>query len=522
MAYLFKSINDQLQNQSNIFGGQQGAVADQGGSPQGGAIQKTSAQGEITSGGPMGQGNGMQTQGQQSAIAQLGRNQLGAEAFQPIVGNIQNSIKTAGAGLQKEADDYVSGYSSQNYGLDDNVMQSAITNNNPEGWGAASTVASRLANKTAPRVKDFAPKTDVTFSQLENMLSPATMGTELANYQGGDYTKGDRALDSALLSRNPEFRKITEAQRGSANQVRSDKDYLVTEKPVEAQSAADSAYQGATDKITSYLGNAENTLTAAQKAELDQANAPIAEQRAIPRNQEMLSKAVQGVLSGLQSNWGNVDYRNGVDFSSLRPDNDIDSTISFEDAVAHATEMGVDPTTFYHRTNPELLNMEQVISPEEAYQYNQINKLLGHPDAPWTSSAPNARNQLSESFDDSGYRQAIIDAAKDVLRGRITDLARKQTPNRDIILPSDPAGPGSLQVQPNNLAVNPNAWRGNVPVDPAMAGALQYDGSAGDLSSNSVSMQDMARDPRSYQNNTPLPNPFEVRDMFPQINSFFV
>ncbi len=457
MAYLFKSINDQLQNQSNIFGGQQGAVADQGGSPQGGAIQKTSAQGEITSGGPVGQTEGMQTQGQQSAIQQLGRNQLGAEAFQPIVNNIQNSISTAGAGLQKEADSYVDSYKKQDYGIGEDVIKSAITNQGPEGSGAYSTVASRLANKTAPRVKEFNPNVDVSFSQLENMLSPATAGMELANYQDGSYTKGDRALDSNLLSRNPEFRKMTEAQRSSANKVRSDKDFFVTSKPVEAQGTADAAYQGATDRITDYLSTAEKALVDANQKELEAANAPLAEQRATPRNQDMLTSNVQGVLNNLRDNWGTVDYRNGVDFSGLSPDIDIDSTVNFEDAVARASDIGVDPLSYYSRTNPELLTLDQVISPEEQYQFNHINALMGDSEN-WTSSAPNARNQLSESYNSDAYRQAIIDAAKDVLRGKIS---AKQMPNSPVVLP--PVDSEWLPIETGNPE---SPQTGNAPTSP--------------------------------------------------------
>ena len=474
MAYLFKSINDQLQNQSNIFGGQQGAVADQGGSPQGGAIQKTSAQGEITSGGPVGQTEGMQTQGQQSAIQQLGRNQLGAEAFNPIVKNIQNSISTAGAGLQKEADSYVDSYKKQDYGIGEDVIKSAITNQGPEGSGAYSTVASRLANKTAPRVKEFNPNVDVSFSQLENMLSPATAGMELANYQDGSYTKGDRALDSNLLSRNPEFRKMTEAQRSSANKVRSDKDFFVTSKPVEAQGTADAAYKGATDRITDYLSTAEKALVDANQKELEAANAPLAEQRATPRNQDMLTSNVQGVLNDLRTSWPSSttpqdqwEYRKGVDTSAINPDYGTQlPTVSFEDAVAHASEMGVDPVSYYSRTNPELLTLDQVISPDEQFQFNHINTLLGDGEN-WTSSAPNARNQLSESYDRDAYRNAIINSGRDLFRKRVGEVAGRQGP-----MPSNgPAVPGTLQINPT--ATGPIANPTSQITDPQMAGTLQ-------------------------------------------------
>jgi hypothetical protein len=216
MAYAFSRVNqalggDEQQENQDIFGGagqpQQQGVQGQnpaGTTPQG-VVAKTSTAGSI--GGGMAPSSEIQAPqeaaagGAGAASKILARN----ESTTPDqVKGLGAKLSSARSGLQSEANQYVEGARKADYNVAGGDVNDLIGGANTEGASRASRL---LSGVNAPQAERFAPKTQTSFQEVNELGTEAGVSNMLRRQAGARATKGELGIEAALLRRDPRFQQ---------------------------------------------------------------------------------------------------------------------------------------------------------------------------------------------------------------------------------------------------------------------------------------------------------------------------
>ena len=357
---------------------QQGQQGGGGSSAPGGA--KTSTEGQIGSS----SGSGTTSAGESAnptdiitpAAAAMRKNADKATGPQ-AVGKAQTDIGAAEAGLQNEANQYVQGYATKDYGLEQGAVDKAVAGDT-EAYGKT---LSRLRNQSAPQVDKFAAKTDTEIEDIPLMGTDAGLKQLMRREAGDQYNAGEGAFDTGLLRRNNQFnltldqlRRRQEALSGQAA------DYQTT-KSNEAQTAAQTGYDTATQGIRGTLAQREGETVAAAQQRAAEENAQRAALRS-KANQALIDQESQAGMQGARSQLGTLNNR----------------ALQFLDpALADANQ--------FYKVGGDV-GENDAYTDDQAGQFNRIQGLLG------TGKNVSAGTfSPREQYDKAGYEKALIDKA---------------------------------------------------------------------------------------------------------------
>ncbi len=263
MAYLFNSINSQIDQKpkSNIF--DPNAAMAQGQAQQGGqsdVFQTSSASANAASsaGGasampPQARAPGSGSGGQTTALQkQKAWGSVAAPDASQQTGKISADISGANQKLQSEANAYQSRAASTagGYSLDSATLKGAA-DGDQAAYGKAQA---RLAKTQPDQFEAFGGlKNSELPTGADAFRSPSGFGEVFRPSSGAGYSQGESQLNSMLLRRSPEFRQ-------TAMQLVSDQDAL--------GKASDTARVDETKKAQDMLGRAFTDATGAARSEL--------------------------------------------------------------------------------------------------------------------------------------------------------------------------------------------------------------------------------------------------------------
>jgi len=253
MAYTFDRINnlfnkDQQQNR-NIIGDSNNTY------------QKTQTGGDVTSdsyGGTPSQTSGQTPQQMRSAptSAAIKRNVTRTQV-PGFASDIYGQLGTAQQNLQKESQDYLSGYQNKNYGIDSQNISNAVMGGDQNQY---SQLAQRLAQQSYGPVDYFNPTTSTVNEKAALLGSEQGTKRLLGQTAGSTYTPGESSFDISLLRRNPEFTKIANQIGVKQGQLRQEEADLRNQLPGQAQLIADTGYNKATEDIRNSLSQLQSGI----------------------------------------------------------------------------------------------------------------------------------------------------------------------------------------------------------------------------------------------------------------------
>lgn len=265
MAYTFNQIDDMLNqnnNQNNIFSG--GDQSGQGGQQQQGGTQaqggnKTTTEGELGAQGSSSSTTAPTTNPaatkQNSGQAILAKNKNTNAGFSQDVGN---KIKQSQADLENEANKYVANQQSKgNY----NVNTGAAL----AGDQAARSGLEEVLHGPARQADDFRSNISSQFQDVDELASQSGLQNYLKKRGNESYSQGAAALDSLLLSRNPEYKKNVQEAKVQRDILRNRQNELEGAEFKSAQQqkideARDAARRAAIEDLTGRQSALMNSL----------------------------------------------------------------------------------------------------------------------------------------------------------------------------------------------------------------------------------------------------------------------
>lgn len=401
MAYTFGRIQGLFQQPDqkvDIFGqpdaGQQQAGQQGASSAPGGA--KTSLEGQV---GGSAQGGGDTTQGGESAKPQditapsaaAMRQNVGKATGPKAVGQAETDIAGAEQGLQQEANQYVQGYANKDYGMAAEDVGKAVSGDQDY---FKKTMA-RLKQTGAPQVEGFRAKTDTNVEDIGLMGSDAGLRQLLRREAGDQYNAGEGAFDTGLLRRNAQFNlTLDQLRRRQEALGKQAADYQTT-KTGEAQTAAQQAYDTATQGIRGVLSQKE-AETAAQ-----------AHQRALEENQARQALREKG-------NQALIDQETKAALEHAK------QLLQTGDPRAlKYLEANLSNPSSYYKVGGDVGDQD-AYTDELAGQFNRIQDLLGT-----GKSAAAGKFSPREEFQRGEYEKAIIGGATGKRAARDTQLDKE-------------------------------------------------------------------------------------------------
>ncbi len=369
---------DEAQNKQNIFGETEDpqALATQSsgnGQPAGGAINKTSTEGEIANGAPSaGQGVGggapvgTNTAGDRAAI----KASAGKVKNPNLLDRAQSNLTAQDQKLQNEADAYVTKAKATNYDIGNDEIERGLG-----GDDAALTKVKSTLNRTATPYEGFKTTADTNLADVDRFQSEAGIKDILRREGGDDYTAGMGALDYSGLQKTPGFNLLARSLADSRSALRQKADTYKTSKSTEAQSAVDANIESSKQKARDYLTSQDAALRAAN------------EQEALAANQ---GRDARGTAA--KDQWRNQSVES---LKASNPD------------LAAYFDGGSDNIDNYFTKEADY-NWRDMVDEGESARFERLLGSMGAAD-----SVGRGRGIQGPGFDFNGYQENILGGAKD-------------------------------------------------------------------------------------------------------------
>jgi len=393
MAFMFKSIDQQMQNQqsgNNIFG-QSNAPQQQGGPVQLSSSQQSSS------------GGGTQSAGQnQNVVKNAPQPASNAGLYNQI--SKKNTVNPENIGFVKEAQTSASNIK-QNLQNEANQIGSRAANVQTvsdedydrgikQGGEAFSNIEKVLSQKYTP-VQDVSLTTDTKIKNLNELGDSAQRRALAQKEYGPQYNTGMASLDDALLKRSSQFQNILSNLKGEQSAIEADKLAKQASLTSAANAAQETGIKTEQDRIKKKLGETREVLSAKIR---DQQEAAIQEAKNAQLEDESWlrdyagsvrqkaaeierQKAIDAIHKkyGIKSNIG--DIYNEEDIPK------IDSEINL---IKNKPWQDFGPSDFRDRNLFDIRGQygyhDSAATPEQAAQFNNILSLLG--EQPTFTAAP--------------------------------------------------------------------------------------------------------------------------------------
>ncbi len=377
MAYTFDRIDSLFsrpqEDKTDVFSGKGQVTGNYG-------IVKTNVGGNLADTGTGAATNaGGESAAPQNIIAPtsaaIKRNVAKAQTPQ-TVNRIGQDLTSAQQKLQQEANQYVQNYQNQNYGVNEADIESAVAGGNQAKLG---DIAQRYAKKNYGAVNQFNPLTDTDIEDVQLLGSEGGVKRLLGREAGSSYTPGEGAFDVSLLRRNKDFNLIADQLQRQQKALSGETSGLKTSKTTEAQAEADKRYADATAALESSLKGRE----AANIGAATQAASDVNARRAALRqqaDQDFIEKNKQAALEAAKR-----------DVLAYNPR-----------AERFFNELNINPLDYYSVGGD--VGYQDVLTPEQASQFNRIQDILGTGGSMQAGAGPGA----DEAFNQLGLQNYAV------------------------------------------------------------------------------------------------------------------
>lgn len=357
------SNNGQASN-NNIFAPQGtpgNTGADQGASQTGGAQPevKTSTEGDVnnatpTSGSNPGPKNvvSSDSQANDSRAAQAAYKANAGKTQSPAaLDAVQGQIDTAKSNLAQRASDYAASQAaSHNYAVGTDVADQAVKKQDKDAYGK---ITGLLGQTTAAPVDTF-DASDIKANDADLLNTNAGIKNLVARGQGPKYSPNMAAFDSMLLQADPNFQKKVSDLKSQANAFTKSSADTATQAQTDAVAAAQANLTNSQKTIKDYLGQSQSNILADEAAAAAKANA------ALP--QTIAAQKAQVEADLLKAQQDRARQALGGSFGAGRAD-------------AQLAAVKADPSQYVNWLSS--YDPSQLITQDQATQYNTINSLLG-------------------------------------------------------------------------------------------------------------------------------------------------
>lgn len=384
MAYVFNNLDQamaqQPQSQTNIFQQPQASQTEDGNAENPTREGDSgSAVGAQSSGSAAPQTGGAKPgQGGQDLAGILSKNKAEAPSF---VGNLASKQSNASKQLSNESSAYLNGPKSQNYGLDNSIIDKGAAGGDADAY---NQVATRL-NQTAAKAVDPFKESEAlqrSFTEMQPEITALKGDQQLGGYLkskgGSQYNQGQARLDQLLISQNPEYQKQRAAVTAQQQQLQSKRDQEAALQE-QAQAAAQQQYDQSTKAIRDHL------------AQLQSGYAAEMEQRAQAENQARA--ALNG--RGFDDFAGSQAQQVQAQFIAEHPE-----------LAQYVNQAGLSPNAYGHVNGT--VNSAQMVNADDAARFSRLSQLLGS--GPVYSGAGDGGGDR-QTFNASKYQEDLLSRA---------------------------------------------------------------------------------------------------------------
>lgn len=372
MSYAFDKINSLLGDQENkvdIFN--QGSSGRDGGNydptQTSGRSLETDTSGDIGSN-PGGQANTNAAPANAASLSSKAafNANMGKTDTPKSVTNASNTLDQQQTDLQNKANDYVKA-GTIDYSVDDPTLKNAYSATGDDQKNAYSKVGNVLNTVVSTAAGAFeAPKVGV--EAVDYLKNEAGINRLVSQGQDLNYTPGMASFDTAVLQGNPEFQNIRNLLQTKQTGLQNQATKHANELPGQVNTTNNTNLSTSQKSVKDRLAEALGLLSTQNQSEADQANSLMTANKASAQA-SALSRAQQAATDNLDPQAANYVYGANFDFSPYEKSRNAYTSNDF-------------------------------ISGDDAYQFNNINGLLGKEDM-WTQSQAYDPSQ-DYQFDEAG------------------------------------------------------------------------------------------------------------------------
>ncbi len=264
---------------------------------------------------------------------------------------VQGQIDTANQNLAKRASDYAASQAaSHNYAVGTDVADQAVKKQDKDAYGK---ITGLLGQTTAAPVDTF-DASDIKANDADLLNTNAGIKNLVARGQGPKYSPNMAAFDSMLLQADPNFQKKVSDLKSQANQFTKSSADTATKAQADADAAAQANLTNSQKTIKDYLGQSQSGILEQEAAAAAKANA------ALP--QTIAAQKAKVAADLLKAQQDKARQALGGSFGAGRAD-------------AQLAAIKEDPTKYIDWLKG--YDPSQLITQDQATQYNTINSLLG-------------------------------------------------------------------------------------------------------------------------------------------------